>query len=221
MENNNEHLKVDENKDYNVDEQNKIYILGGKGVGKTTFFHLIFSGQFNSDIPESKPGIIKSNYKKGNKVFTIKDLSDDEDFNITKILKNELEDVILIFILFSLDDKDSFEYAKTLVQFIKNNLIDNKELNIILLGNKYDLGENNDEAIQVKKREADKYASTMENLFYYEISCKTSYNFATIKKLIDEIEINDGGNEEDDDKISEEERKKKVNDVKNSSCLLF
>ena len=58
-------------------------------------------------------------------------------------------------------------------------------------------------------------------MFYYEISCKTSYNFSKIKNLINEIEINDGGNEEDDDKIPEEERKKKVNDAKNSSCLLF
>ena len=207
--------------DFKVNEQNKIYILGGKGVGKTTFFHLLFSDEFNPNIPESKPGIIKSNFKTGNKEFTIKDLSDDENFTTTKILKNELEDVILIFILFSLDDKKTFEYAKTLVQFIKNNLIDNKELNIILLGNKYDLGENNDEAIQVKKREVDQYTSTIENLFYYEISCKTSYNFSKIKDIINNIEINDGGNEEDDDKIPEEERKKKVNDAKASSCLLF
>ena len=28
--------------DYNTGEQNKIYILGGKGVGKTNLFHLIF-----------------------------------------------------------------------------------------------------------------------------------------------------------------------------------
>ena len=207
--------------DFKVDEQNKIYILGGKGVGKTTFFHLIFSDEFNPNIPESKPGIIKSNYKKGNKEFTIKDLSDDENFTTTKILKNELEDVILIFVLFSLDDKKTFEYAKTLVQFIKNNLIDNKELNIILLGNKYDLGENNNEAIKVKKRDVDVYTSGIENLFYYEISCKTSYNFSKIKDIINDIEINDGGNEEDDDKIPEEERKKKVNEAKASSCILF
>ena len=94
--------------DFKVNEQNKIYILGGKGVGKTTFFHLLFSDEFNPNIPESKPGIIKSNFKTGNKEFTIKDLSDDENFTTTKILKNELEDVILIFILFSLDDKKTF-----------------------------------------------------------------------------------------------------------------
>ena len=206
------------NKDFHVDEQNKIYILGGKGVGKTTFFHLLFSDKFDETISPSEPGIIKSNFKKGNKEFTIKDLSDDENFTTTNILKNELEDVILIFVLFSLDDKKTFEYAKTLIQFIKNNLIDNKELNIILLGNKYDLVENNP---QVTKREIDQYIYNLENIYYFEISCKTNYNFTKIKDLINDIEINDGGNEEGDDKIPEEERKKKVHNARNCSCLIY
>ena len=206
------------NKEFHIDEQNKIYILGGKGVGKTTFFHLLFSDKFNEEIAPSEPGIINSNFKKGKKEFTIKDLSDDENFTTTNILKNELEDVILIFVLFSLDDKKTFDYAKTLIQFIKNNLIDNKELNIILLGNKYDLVGNNP---QVTKREVDQYIYNVENLYYFEISCKTNYNFTKIKDLINDIEINDGGNEEDDDKIPEEERKKKVYDAKASSCLIY
>ena len=205
--------------DYNTGEQNKIYILGGKGVGKTNLFHLIFSEQFNEKMEPSKPGIIKCNLKRPKKELTIKELTDDESFSTTKLLENELEEVILIFIIFGLDDKKSFEYAKTLIQYIKNNLINNKELNIILLGNKNDI---NPEEIEVKKKDIDQYIYNIENLYYYEISCKTSYNFSKIKELIDEIETNDGGNEdEDDDKIPEEERKKKVNEAKSSSCLIF
>ena len=166
----------------------------------------------------SPPGIIKCNYKRGNKEFTIKELTDDDSFSTTKILKNELEEIILIFIVFGLDDKKSFEYAKTLIQFIKNNLINNKELNIILLGNKKDI---NPEEIEVKKKDIDQYIYNIENLYYYEISLKTNYNFIKIKELIDEIEINEGGNEEDDDKIPEDERKKKVDEAKASSCLIF
>ena len=203
---------------YNTGEQNKIYILGGKGVGKTNLFHLIFSEQFKENMEPSKPGIIKCNLKRGNKELTIKELTDDESFSTTKLLESELEEVILIFIIFGLDDKKSFEYAKTLIQFIKNNLINNKELNIILLGNKKDI---DTEDIQVKKKEIDQYIYNIENLYYYEISLKTNYNFTKIKELIDEIEINDGGNDEDDDKIPEEERKKKVNEAKASSCLIF
>ena len=75
------------------------------------------------------------------------------------------------------------------------------------MGNKYDLVENNP---QVTKREVDQYIYNLDNLYYFEISCKTNYNFPKIKELINDIEINDGGNEEeDDDKIPEEERKKK------------
>ena len=41
--------------------------------------------------------------------------------------------------MFSLDDKSSFEFSKTLIYSNKSNLLNNKDLNIILLGNKYDL----------------------------------------------------------------------------------
>ena len=207
--------------DYTVDEQNKIYILGGRGVGKTSFFHLLFSKKFKEEQP-SKTGIIIGNYRKGRQRFTIKELTDDENFSKTKFLKNELEDVILIFILFSIDDKSSYDHAKLLIQFIKNNLINNKELNIILVGNKYDVGENNPDAIQVKRREVDKYIHNIEHIFYFEISCKTNHNFSQIKELIESIEINDGGNEQYNEEISDEnEKKKKKNNTNNESCLIF
>ena len=70
--------------EYDTNEENKIYILGGKGVGKTSFFHLIFEDKFVEDLTPSKPGIIKSEYIKEKIKFTIKDLSDDETFEKTK-----------------------------------------------------------------------------------------------------------------------------------------
>ena len=51
-------------KDFGTNEENKIYIIGGKGVGKTSFFHLIFEDNFINDLAPSKPGIIKSEYIK-------------------------------------------------------------------------------------------------------------------------------------------------------------
>ena len=126
-------------KDFGTNEENKIYIIGGKGVGKTSFFHLIFEDKFINDLSPSKPGIIKSEYIKGKIKFTIKDLSDDKTLRKTKILTNDLEDILLIFVMFSLDDKSSFEFSKTLIYSNKSNLLNNKDLNIILLGNKYDL----------------------------------------------------------------------------------
>ena len=211
MENNNE-------VNYKVEEQNKIYIVGGRGVGKTTFLYQIHSGQFNDSLSHSEIGIAIYQYKKGSKVFTIKELTDDENFSKTNILKNELEDVILIFVLFALDDKESFEHAKNLIQFIKNNLINNEEMHIILLGNKQDLIESNPSGNIVERKEIDQYIFNIENLRYYEISCKTNYNISLIKEMIDGIEIEEE-KDEDDGKIPEEERMKKINEAKNKSCL--
>ena len=203
---------------YKVDEQNKIYIVGGRKVGKTTFLYQLLYGEFNDNISPSEVGIAISQYKKGSKTFTIKDLTDDENFSKTKFLKNELEDVLVIFVLFALNDKDTFEYAINLIKFIKNSLINNEEMPIFLLGNKQDLVENSSTENIVERNEINQYISKIENLRYYEISCKTSHNISVLKGLVDGIEIEEETDEEDD-KINEEERKQKVNEVKAKSCI--
>ena len=204
---------------YKVDEENKIYIIGGRGVGKTSFFNLIFSVKYQDKIQSSELGISKSQYKIGNKQFTIKELTDDEKFTKTNVLKDELEDILLIFVIFAKNDKNSFEYAKTLIEFIKNNLINNKDLNIILIGNKCDIGEDEPNSIEVHNKEVDQYIFSLENIYYYEFSCKSEKNLENIKKKIEEIEIEEE-KDEDDDKIPEEERKKKVNEAKEKSCII-
>ena len=205
--------------DYKVDEENKIYIVGGRGVGKTSFFNLIFSVKYQDKIQSSELGISKSQYKIGNKQFTIKELTDDEKFTKTNVLKDELEDILLIFVIFAKNDKNSFEYAKTLIEFIKNNLINNKDLNIILIGNKCDIGEDEPNSIEVHNKEVDQYIFSLENIYYYEFSCKSEKNLENIKQKIEEIEIEEE-KDEDDDKIPEEERKKKVNEAKEKSCII-
>ena len=207
-------------KDYNVDEQNKIYIIGGKGVGKTSLFHLIFSNKFKEDIKPSNIGIMKSNYKSGEKIFTIKDLTDDDNFTNTNILKNELEDVLLIFILFAFNDKESFEKAKNLILFIKNNLINNKELNMVLLGNKYDLMGSEPSSVHIEEKEIQQYAEGIDNLKYINISCRNNINITQIKDIINNLEI-DECKEEDEGVMNEEERKKRVKEIKEKSCLVF
>ena len=205
---------------YDTNEQNKIYILGGRGVGKTSFLRAIFSEKFDENIKPSEKGITKSNFQKDDKIFTIKDLTDDESFTVTKFLQNELEDVILIFIIFALNDKESFEYAKTLSGFIKRNLINNKDLTIILLGNKSDLGEEDDNEIKVSRKEVLKFFSNSENFFYNEISCKTNFGLDKIKKVIDDLDVKTNENEEDEGEMEEEERKKKVKQT-DKSCIII
>ena len=199
--------------EYDTNEENKIYILGGKGVGKTSFFHLIFEDKFVEDLTPSKPGIIKSEYIKEKIKFTIKDLSDDETFEKTKIFTNELEEVILVFIIFALNDKSSFEYAKNLIHSIKSNILNNKDLDIILLGNKYDLGK---EYIKVSKKEINQYIYKIDHLYYYDISCKDGYNIKEVKQIIDDIEMGDGDDGDDDggENLQENNRKE------GRSCLI-
>ena len=51
------------NNKYDSGEQNKIYILGGRGVGKTSFFRLLFDEGFDEKVLPSEKGISKSNLK--------------------------------------------------------------------------------------------------------------------------------------------------------------
>ena len=205
---------------YDTNEQNKIYILGGRGVGKTSFLRALFSEKFDENIKPSEKGITKSNFQKDKKVFTIKDLTDDESFTVTKFLQNELEDVILIFIIFAVNDKESFEYAKTLIEFIKRNLMNNKDLTIILLGNKYDIGENNSNEIQITKNQVLKFFSQTDNFFYNEISCKTNFGVDKIRKVIEDLDVDNGDDEDDNGVMEKEERKKRVKET-DKSCFII
>jgi GTPase SAR1 family protein len=205
---------------YDTNEQNKIYILGGRGVGKTSFLRALFSEKFDENIKPSEKGITKSNFQKDKKVFTIKDLTDDESFTVTKFLQNELEDVILIFIIFAVNDKESFEYAKTLIEFIKRNLMNNKDLTIILLGNKYDIGENDSNEIQITKNQVLKFFSQTDNFFYNEISCKTNFGVDKIRKVIEDLDVDNGDDEDDNGVMEEEERKKRVKET-DKSCFII
>ena len=205
---------------YDTNEQNKIYILGGRGVGKTSFLRALFSEKFDENIKPSEKGITKSNFQKDKKVFTIKDLTDDESFTVTKFLQNELEDVILIFIIFAVNDKESFEYAKTLIEFIKRNLMNNKDLTIILLGNKYDIRENDSNEIQITKNQVLKFFSQTDNFFYNEISCKTNFGVDKIRKVIEDLDVDNGDDEDDNGVMEEEERKKRVKET-DKSCFII
>lgn len=207
-----------DDKDFSIDEPNKIYIIGGRGVGKTSLFNLIFDNKFSDSIQPSEIGIVASKFKKDKSEITFKDLTDDENFTSTKVLKNELEDVLLIFVLFTLGDNESFEHAQSLISFINDNIINNKEMHIILLGNKYDLVENNLENEILMKIE--NYASSLDNCSYYDLSCKTGLGIQRIKTIIDDIEL-PSNEEEDDEKLTEEERKQKVENVQGKSCQIF
>ena len=169
-------------------EENVIYILGAKGVGKTSLINLLVGREFNEKETHSKKGIKTSHYHTEDKNYVFKELSDDDNFSVTKNLQNCLEELNIILVMFSVDDEKSLEYAESIILFIKSNLTYNLELNIFLIGNKHDSQKyNNNTHISVNLLEAEKFA--LDNDIYdYYISCKNRINIESILKAIEETE---------------------------------
>ena len=202
---------------------NTIYILGARGVGKTTLLNILLGRGYNENVPHSKIGITTSYYNLNNKQLIIKELTDDENFSHTKILQNQLEEILLIIIVFSIDDENSLEYAKSLIIFIKSNITYNKGIQIILFGNKYDSKKINNAKIKVNQIEAENYASEIENCSYYELSCKTGRNIEIIDQLLNEINENSKDNFKfiDKDDFNNEESVQMNNNKASKSCNIF
>ena len=168
-------------------EENLIYIIGSKGVGKTSLINLLLGKDFNENETHSKKGIKTTHYQAENKNFLIKELTDDENFSVTSTLKNCLEELMLILVIFSVDDEKSLEYAESMILFIKNNLTYNLGLNIILIGNKQDSEKDINTHIKVNLMEAENFALENDIVDYYNISCKNKINIESIVNLIQEI----------------------------------
>ena len=168
-------------------EENVIYILGSKGVGKTSLANILSGKEFNENEKHTKKSVKTCHYLSDNKNLTLKELTDDENFSITKNLKNILEELIAIIVIFSVDDEKSLEYAESLILFIKSNLTYNLDLKIILIGNKYDSKKDNNPKIKVNILEAENFSREYDDMYYFEISCKTDYNIESIYKILDEI----------------------------------
>jgi hypothetical protein len=71
--------------------------------------------------------------------------------------------------------------------------------------------------IIVQKNEISQYKSKIENLHYFEISCKKGYNINKVKDIIDNIEIEE---EKGEDKI-QENKIKKNNENNMRSCIIY
>ena len=148
----------------------KIILIGNSGVGKTSFFRKIYTGQFSekniSTIGIEKKTLeldidIQKDGKKEKKKFKISlfDTAGQEKFRSVTLNYYKGSDGILL--LYDITDRDSFDQVKTWIESIKDTLgrSQDSKYAIILMGNKLDLVEENledravteDEAIQICK----------------------------------------------------------------------
>ena len=198
-------------------EENIVYILGSKGVGKTSLANILSGKDFNENEIHTNRTIKTCHYQSENKNLTLKELTDDENFTKTGNLKNCLEELIAIIVLFSVDDEKSLEYAESLILFIKSNLTYNLDLKIILIGNKHDRKKNNDTNITVNLMEAENFA-IKNDIYDYYISCKTKYNIESIQKILEDI--NESKYVDKDENIHEDSAT--VGSTRNNgSCHIF
>ena len=163
-----------------------IYLLGARGVGKTSLINILLGREFSEKELHTKKGIKSHHFHTENKNYLIKELTEDENFSLTKNLLNCLEELMLILVMFSVDDEKSLDYAKSLILFIKNNLTYNLGLKIILIGNKNDTKKSNNTQITVNLMQAENFA--LDNDIYdYYISCKTKSNIESIYKIMEDL----------------------------------
>ena len=166
---------------YNNNQQNKIYLLGDVGVGKSNIINRLLGMSFKKK--KNKRTGIFSDTLKVNENFSIvlKTICDTKDYRYTKKIRNDIQEVKGIIIVFSLIDKNSFEKAKELISFILE-YINNDEVHIILVGNKSDLVKGDENKLELS--EISEMLIQIPNSCYYEVSCLNKSNIDKLKKEI-------------------------------------
>ena len=174
----------------------KIILIGNSGVGKTSFFRKLSTGEFYdkniSTIGIEKKSLelnidIQKDGKKEKKKFNISlfDTAGQEKFR--SVTLNYYKGSDGIFLIYDITDKTSFDQVRTWIESINDSLGRNKDQKyaIILIGNKLDLVEENPEDRKVEEEDAQKICKEFGMKWGGEQSTK-SISFEELKKLYGE-----------------------------------
>ena len=174
----------------------KIILIGNSGVGKTSFFRKIATGEFYdkniSTIGIEKKSLelnidIQKDGKKEKKKFNISlfDTAGQEKFR--SVTLNYYKGSDGIFLIYDITDKTSFDHVRTWIESINDSLGRNKDQKyaMILIGNKLDLVEENPEDRKVEEEDAQKICKEFGMRWGGEQSIK-SISFEELKKIYGE-----------------------------------
>lgn len=158
----------------------KAVVSGNSGVGKTSIVRYEIHDQFE---PDNKATLVfdhfSKNYKICDKVIRIQiwDTCGNETYE--EIMKNFYRSALCIFLVFSLDDENSFLNLDKWINDIKK-INENESPIIILIGNKKDKVDDR----QITEEEIDKYCKQNGIDTYFETSAKTG---ESIHELFKEV----------------------------------
>ena len=150
----------------------KIIFTGDSGVGKTSIINSIMGQKFSEEY-EPSIGVdffSKTIRYKGRLIkLQIWDSAGQEKFR--SLIPNYIRGSSLIFLIFDVSKKESFQHLNEWIDFITNI----EKGNIVIVGNKIDLKEN----IEVTREEAEKFCSE-KKYEYFEVSAKEGTNINSL-----------------------------------------
>lgn len=153
---------------YQINRQ-KIIFTGDISVGKTSIISVLMGQKFNNEY-EASIGVdfFSKTIKYKGKIIKLQiwDSAGQEKFR--SLIPNYIRGSSLIFLIYDISNKLSYEHIPDWIQFIKN--IDNNGI-IILVGNKIDLNDKR----EIDNNIAEKFGKE-NNFDFYEVSAKEGKN---------------------------------------------
>ena len=151
----------------------KIIFTGDIAVGKTSIINSIMDQKFSAEYePSIGVDFFSKTIRYKSKLIKLQiwDSAGQEKFR--SLIPNYIRGSSLIFLIFDVSKKDTFEHLNEWINFIKN--IENG--NIVIVGNKIDLKDSR----EVSKEEAEQFCKEVK-FDYFEVSAKEGTN---IKNLL-------------------------------------